>query len=315
MDSQNIQVPMSKPLSNQPVYCPWTSKAPFTSTIGMKNGQSEMVCHNGLSSSCGNLTTAQIVNANNGQQVSANKFLNMPRQETPIQQSSSQFFHFLRLMQLFPEVHPATLHTVMSLCQNNFFAAVDKLLYAKKCKEVYNSRKSLYQRYEGNRMQQQMQRHQPYCCTYNRNGQVSTNNGINSNNLNNNTNSNSNNYNQTIVLTSVNTNNGMQVQQNNKNGGGIGMESQQQQQLLSKPETKKIIIRNRMRKDKSPSPQKPENKTITIGQPGDLQPVASPHCKLPINPLSPLAPAQTAEDLSATKETSSMATTNVITSQ
>lgn len=42
-------------------------------------------------------------------------------------------------MQLFPEVHPATLHTVLNLCKHDFFAAIDKLLYAKKCKQVFAS--------------------------------------------------------------------------------------------------------------------------------------------------------------------------------
>lgn len=43
-------------------------------------------------------------------------------------------------MQLFPDVHPATLHTVLNLCKHDFFAAIDKLLYAKKCKQVFTSR-------------------------------------------------------------------------------------------------------------------------------------------------------------------------------
>ncbi|CAG9853987.1 unnamed protein product [Phyllotreta striolata] len=55
-----------------------------------------------------------------------------------IQQSCNLFFYFLRLMQLFPDTHPATLHTVLCLCNNNFFYAVDKLLYARKCKSLYN---------------------------------------------------------------------------------------------------------------------------------------------------------------------------------
>lgn len=37
-------------------------------------------------------------------------------------------------MQLFPDTHPATLHTVLMLCKNDFYSAVDKMLYAKKCK-------------------------------------------------------------------------------------------------------------------------------------------------------------------------------------
>ncbi|XP_048517691.1 uncharacterized protein LOC109535940 [Dendroctonus ponderosae] len=53
----------------------------------------------------------------------------------PIQQSpSTHFFYFLRLMQLFPDTHPATLHTVLTLSKSNFFLTIDKLLYAQKCK-------------------------------------------------------------------------------------------------------------------------------------------------------------------------------------
>lgn len=37
-------------------------------------------------------------------------------------------------MQLFPDAHPATLHTVLMLCNNDFYSAVDTMLYAKKCK-------------------------------------------------------------------------------------------------------------------------------------------------------------------------------------
>lgn len=44
-------------------------------------------------------------------------------------------------MQLFPEVHPATLHTVMTICKNDFFSTVDKLLYAKRCKDFLLKRR------------------------------------------------------------------------------------------------------------------------------------------------------------------------------
>lgn len=70
--------------------------------------------------------------------------------------SSTQFFHFIRLMQLFPEVHPATLHTVMTLCKNDFFSTVDKLLYAKRCKELITNRRNLLLMNKGK------MRHQPY---------------------------------------------------------------------------------------------------------------------------------------------------------
>ncbi|XP_030758974.1 uncharacterized protein LOC115884511 isoform X2 [Sitophilus oryzae] len=46
-------------------------------------------------------------------------------------------------MQLFPDTHPATLHTVLTLSKNNFFYAIDKLLYAKKYKSNY-TRKQTY---------------------------------------------------------------------------------------------------------------------------------------------------------------------------
>ncbi|KAG5888063.1 hypothetical protein JTB14_010039 [Gonioctena quinquepunctata] len=73
-----------------------------------------------------------------------------------LQQSSSQFFYFLRLMQLFPETHPATLHTVLCLCKNDFFCAVDKLLYARRCKALYSRSQNVYRRYPHNRAH-------PYC--------------------------------------------------------------------------------------------------------------------------------------------------------
>lgn len=65
-----------------------------------------------------------------------------------IQQSSSHFFYFLRLMQLFPNIHPATLHTVLVLCNNDFFPTVDKLLYAKK---LMCSKKNLVQKKQQNK--------------------------------------------------------------------------------------------------------------------------------------------------------------------
>lgn len=79
---------------------------------------------------------------------------------SPIQQSSEQFFNFLRLMQLFPDVHPATLHTVLVLCKNQFFCAVDKLIYAKKCKEMYSNRSSACSAATS----MKTNRHKPYPC-------------------------------------------------------------------------------------------------------------------------------------------------------
>lgn len=72
--------------------------------------------------------------------------------------SSSQFFYFLRLMQLFPETHPATLHTVLTLCKNDFFSTVDKLLYAKRCKSLYHRSQVVVNK------KCTPSRSHPYCC-------------------------------------------------------------------------------------------------------------------------------------------------------
>lgn len=44
-------------------------------------------------------------------------------------------------MKLFPDVHPATLHTVLAVNNNNFFLTVDKLLHAIKCKQQLSNEK------------------------------------------------------------------------------------------------------------------------------------------------------------------------------
>lgn len=59
-------------------------------------------------------------------------------------------------MQLFPDTHPATLHTVLTLCKNDFFCAVDKLLYAKRCKALYNRSQVMLKKHPVNRSH-------PYC--------------------------------------------------------------------------------------------------------------------------------------------------------
>lgn len=77
-------------------------------------------------------------------------------------------------MQLFPDVHPATLHSVMILCKNDFFGAVDKLLYAKRCKSYYmNQRINNTQQTKNTQ-----QRYQPYNTNNNNNnnGNVQKNN-------------------------------------------------------------------------------------------------------------------------------------------
>lgn len=44
-------------------------------------------------------------------------------------------------MKLFPDVHPATLHTVLAVNKNNFFLTVDKLLHAIRCKQQHSNQK------------------------------------------------------------------------------------------------------------------------------------------------------------------------------
>ncbi|XP_057665500.1 uncharacterized protein LOC130899520 [Diorhabda carinulata] len=100
----------------QPISCPWNSVQPYPNTTSKINQEPSTSC-------------------------SSND-----KSFPSIQQSSTQFFYFLRLMQLFPETHPATIHTVLCLCKNNFFYAVDKLLYARKCKAIYIQKQPNYRR-------------------------------------------------------------------------------------------------------------------------------------------------------------------------
>ncbi|KAJ8921995.1 hypothetical protein NQ315_008633 [Exocentrus adspersus] len=134
-DNQNSQ----KPFCRQPITCPWDTNQPYPSTLN-KNRACDPT--------------------------GAKTMLNIPFTVEPrsinektcpsLQHSSSQFFYFLRLMQLFPETHPATLHTVLSLCKNDFFCAVDKLLYAKRCKALYSRSQGVFKRCAMNRTH-------PYC--------------------------------------------------------------------------------------------------------------------------------------------------------
>ncbi|KAF5276037.1 hypothetical protein FQA39_LY00833 [Lamprigera yunnana] len=159
MANSKCQTMSTKPLSNHSIFCPWTSRAPLTSTTTHRfNGkavqqnlsrtsssQIPMHCqHNMINTHC-----PSNVQVNCGQPTAT-----MPYPS--IQQSTNLFFHFLRLMQLFPDVHPATLHTTLVLCKNNFFCAVDKLIYAKRCKAVYNEQKQFFQKTKCN------SRYQPY---------------------------------------------------------------------------------------------------------------------------------------------------------
>nr|XP_023025590.1 uncharacterized protein LOC111513599 [Leptinotarsa decemlineata] len=115
----------------QPVTCPWSNFQPYPPSASKNRA--------------GDLSANQT--SSSDKQMYPDPKL-MPKTCPSLQQSSSQFFYFLRLMQLFPETHPATLHTVLSLCKNDFFCAVDKLLYARRCKTLYN------------------RSHKRYCCSY-----------------------------------------------------------------------------------------------------------------------------------------------------
>ncbi|KAK9874983.1 hypothetical protein WA026_005798 [Henosepilachna vigintioctopunctata] len=138
MDRQNNSQHFKKETIKQPIICPWVPAQPYHSPLTSKN------------KNCGQKRKPN--NQTNGCVILNNESNSTECQKTQerstffsMQQSSSQFFHFLRLMQLFPQTHPATLHTVLYLCKNDFFCAVDKLLYAKRCKMLYTNRRNQMQ--------------------------------------------------------------------------------------------------------------------------------------------------------------------------
>ncbi|KAL3277424.1 hypothetical protein HHI36_012772 [Cryptolaemus montrouzieri] len=144
MDPPKSTQHSKKEILKQPVSCPWVTVQPYPSSpLSNKNrscGQkrnSNVQINNCLNNHWNNGSTS----IDSTKMFKKSSFCSM-------QQSSSQFFHFLRLMQLFPQTHPATLHTVLYLCKNDFFCAIDKLLYAKRCKMLYNSRRSQLQQHK-----------------------------------------------------------------------------------------------------------------------------------------------------------------------
>ncbi|KAK4882816.1 hypothetical protein RN001_006135 [Aquatica leii] len=139
MANDNCQTTIPKSLSNQSVFCPWTSRAPLTSTPALRfNAKTTQPNNSGLPQISMPCQHDMVNTCPSNHQIHCEQST-IPFQS--IEQSTNLFFHFLRLMQLFPDVHPATLHTTLVLCKNNFFCAVDKLLYAKRCKAVYNEQK------------------------------------------------------------------------------------------------------------------------------------------------------------------------------
>ncbi|KAF7285418.1 hypothetical protein GWI33_010667 [Rhynchophorus ferrugineus] len=112
---------------DQPISCPWVTVQPYPSTDAIKNKLSEFMKNHG----------ANLTSASKKLDQASSSFTSSEGQS-----SSTHFFYFLRLMQLFPDTHPATLHTVLTLSKNNFFYAIDKLLYAKKYKSNYNRRQN-----------------------------------------------------------------------------------------------------------------------------------------------------------------------------
>ncbi|CAG9823516.1 unnamed protein product [Phaedon cochleariae] len=114
-ECHNYKVVFKKPIS-----CPWSNLQPCPSSLN-KNRP-------------GDLSTTETTNIGD---ISTAPSVSTDKSPSSLHQSSSQFFYFLRLMQLFPETHPATLHTVLSISKNDFFSAVDKLLYARRCKSLF----------------------------------------------------------------------------------------------------------------------------------------------------------------------------------
>ncbi|CAH1957258.1 unnamed protein product [Acanthoscelides obtectus] len=135
--SCNKETCQPKTCYSQPVMsCPWMTQQPHGLTPG-------------TSKSCDPASSRQM---QSGPDPSARPDRPLGPQSS-LQTSSSHFFYFLRLMQLFPDTHPATLHTVLTLCKNDFFRAVDKLLYAKRCKTLYSRGMGVIKRCPTNRVQ------------------------------------------------------------------------------------------------------------------------------------------------------------------
>ncbi|KAF2884544.1 hypothetical protein ILUMI_21637 [Ignelater luminosus] len=278
MDTSNSQTTTPKTLPNQSVFCPWTSRAPITSSNAIRYGiqkpeeqanieilsQNHLTCqHKLLNQSC----------LNNHQMTDG--CANSMKPSASIQQSSSQFFHFLHLMQLFPDVHPATLHTVLVLCKSDFFRAVDKLLYAKRCKQIYNKRRSVLQACATSKCN----RHKPYCYAQ---ATVSAEGTCQNPNVNIQSHFVIHGYNQTSPLdASVKK---IQIGQNHPSTS----EGKVLEGILKRKsnESRKILHRNKVKAILLPS----------TSSSTDLPPVASPQCTLPIRPLSPINGM--AEDLS-----------------
>ncbi|XP_066248800.1 uncharacterized protein [Euwallacea similis] len=103
---------------HQPIMCPWVSSQPYPSAELLKNKLDHLSKKHSANNS-----------SKKPEHLSSTSYATLWKSS-----SSTHFFYFLRLMQLFPDTHPATLHTVLTLSGHNFFFAIDKLLYAQKCK-------------------------------------------------------------------------------------------------------------------------------------------------------------------------------------
>ncbi|KAL1505972.1 hypothetical protein ABEB36_005413 [Hypothenemus hampei] len=122
MEQKQINLINKKPIfKNLPILCPWISCQPYPSSQLLKNKLTDLVKKHGAA--LNNTASTNLA-------ISEKLAHNINNQQS----SSTHFFYFLRLMQLFPDTHPATLHTVLTLSKCNFFVAIDKLLYAQKCK-------------------------------------------------------------------------------------------------------------------------------------------------------------------------------------
>ncbi|KAF5302647.1 hypothetical protein FQR65_LT08488 [Abscondita terminalis] len=152
MASNNCQVTIPK----QSICCPWTSRAPLAAAPSLRSNTKSN--NGGRLSQSSKSCQHDVINAGPSiHQINYQQSTAMPFPS--IQQSSNLFFNFLRFMQLFPDIHPATLHTTLVLCKNNFFCAVDKLLYAKRCKAAYNEQKQFIQKTSTAKLDH---RHHPY---------------------------------------------------------------------------------------------------------------------------------------------------------
>nr|XP_022903814.1 uncharacterized protein LOC111416098 isoform X1 [Onthophagus taurus]XP_022903815.1 uncharacterized protein LOC111416098 isoform X1 [Onthophagus taurus] len=132
-------------LKTATIHCPWTSNAPITATTSCKTGgKCSENCH-----------VPPKTPSNYSLRTSSSWCLKT-------KPTITYFNNFVRLMQLFPEMHPASLHTALSMCKNEFVSSVDRLLYVRK----YRNGNVCNKREDSGVLNKKIQRKNPHFCYY-----------------------------------------------------------------------------------------------------------------------------------------------------